>query len=56
MSCTDDAERVLKQFMGHMGLDCTMDLVRTRIYWPKMVVNVQESENIWQLCMGEGIN
>lgn len=28
--------------MGHMGVDRTLDLVRTRFYWPKMASDVEE--------------
>ena len=26
---------------GHMGIDRTLDLVRRRLYWPKMVADVE---------------
>ncbi|XP_051802171.1 uncharacterized protein LOC127533369 [Acanthochromis polyacanthus] len=28
--------------MGHMGIECTLDLVRTRFYWPKMAMDVEQ--------------
>lgn len=31
--------------VGHMGIDRTLDLVRTRFYWPRMSVDVEEKVN-----------
>ena len=27
--------------MGHQGIDCTMDLLRERVYWPSMTKDAQ---------------
>ncbi|TKS65786.1 Retrovirus-related Pol polyprotein [Collichthys lucidus] len=32
----------LHEDMGHMGLERTLDLVRTRFYWPKMAADVEK--------------
>ncbi|XP_043099138.1 uncharacterized protein LOC122347977 [Puntigrus tetrazona] len=37
--------------MGHMGVDRTLDLVRTRFYWPKMVMDVERKVKTCGRCV-----
>lgn len=37
--------------MGHMGIERTLDLVRTRFYWPKMAVDVEEKIKTCGRCV-----
>lgn len=40
--------------IGHMGLERTLDLVRTQFYWPKMSVDVKkQNQNLWLLCTSQ---
>uniref|UniRef100_A0A3P9JC12 Gypsy retrotransposon integrase-like protein 1 n=1 Tax=Oryzias latipes TaxID=8090 RepID=A0A3P9JC12_ORYLA len=41
MALRSDVLRCLHDDMGHMGLERTQDLVRTRFYWPKMAADVE---------------
>ncbi|KAM3849152.1 obscurin-like [Diretmus argenteus] len=41
----------LHDHMGHMRLDRTMDLVRTRFYWPRMVVDVERKVRTCGRCV-----
>lgn len=49
----------LHDHMGHMGVDRTLDLVRTRFFWPKMALDVgcldvEKGQNMWQVRTEEG--
>ncbi|KAK7879850.1 hypothetical protein WMY93_033485 [Mugilogobius chulae] len=37
--------------MGHMGIDRTLDLVRTRFYWPKMALDVEQKIKTCGRCV-----
>lgn len=37
--------------MGHMGMDHTIDLVRSRFYWPKMAFDVEQKIKICPHCV-----
>lgn len=41
----------LHDHMGHMGVDRTLDLVRTRFYWPKMVRDVERKVRTCGRCV-----
>uniref|UniRef100_A0A3B3HLU8 Gypsy retrotransposon integrase-like protein 1 n=1 Tax=Oryzias latipes TaxID=8090 RepID=A0A3B3HLU8_ORYLA len=41
MALRSDVLRCLHDDMGHMGLERTQDLVRSRFYWPKMAADVE---------------
>lgn len=41
----------LHDHMGHMGVDRTMDLVRTRFYWPRMAVDVERKVRTCGRCV-----
>jgi transposase InsO family protein len=41
----------LHDHMGHMGVDRTLDLVRTRFYWPKMVMSVERKVRTCGRCV-----
>ncbi|XP_061921885.1 uncharacterized protein LOC133662165 [Entelurus aequoreus] len=41
----------LHEHMGHMGVDRTMDLVRTRFYWPRMAVDVERKVRTCGRCV-----
>lgn len=36
--------------MGHMGIDRTLDLVRTRFYWPRLSADVERKVNTCGRC------
>ncbi|XP_028297544.1 uncharacterized protein LOC114459527 [Gouania willdenowi] len=37
--------------MGHMGIERTLDLVRTRFYWPKMALHVEQKVQTCGRCV-----
>uniref|UniRef100_A0AAR2JKB7 Gypsy retrotransposon integrase-like protein 1 n=1 Tax=Pygocentrus nattereri TaxID=42514 RepID=A0AAR2JKB7_PYGNA len=37
--------------MGHMGIDRTMDLIRTRFYWPKLADDVERKVKTCERCV-----
>ena len=37
--------------MGHLGIERTLDLVRTRFYWPKMAVDVERKIKTCDRCI-----
>lgn len=37
--------------MGHMGIECTLDLVRARFYWPRMSSDVEKNIKICHRCV-----
>lgn len=37
--------------MGHMGIDRTLDLVRSRFYWPKMSADVERKIKTCERCV-----
>ena len=37
--------------MGHLGVERTLDLVRARFYWPKMLSTVQEKIKTCDRCV-----
>ncbi|XP_057179298.1 uncharacterized protein LOC130547386 [Triplophysa rosa] len=37
--------------MGHMGIDRTLDLVSTRFYWPKMVMDIERKVRTCGRCV-----
>lgn len=37
--------------MGHMGIERTLDLVRTRFYWPKMAAAVEQKIKTCDHCV-----
>ena len=39
--------------MGHMGIDRTLDLVRSRFYWPRMAVDVERKIKIVIVAYGK---
>uniref|UniRef100_A0A3B1IWP2 Gypsy retrotransposon integrase-like protein 1 n=1 Tax=Astyanax mexicanus TaxID=7994 RepID=A0A3B1IWP2_ASTMX len=41
----------LHDSMGHMGIDRTLDLVRTRFYWPHMQVEVEKKVRTCERCI-----
>ncbi|KAJ8004302.1 hypothetical protein DPEC_G00157720 [Dallia pectoralis] len=41
----------LHEDMGHMGLDRSLDLVRSRFYWPKMALDVQNKIKACGRCV-----
>ncbi|XP_024120340.2 uncharacterized protein LOC112141437 [Oryzias melastigma] len=41
----------LHDHMGHMGVDRTLDLVRTRFYWPRMVADVEKKVKTCSRCI-----
>lgn len=41
----------LHDHMGHMGADRTLDLVRTRFFWPKMAVDVEKKVKTCGRCV-----
>lgn len=41
----------LHDHMGHMGVDRTMDLVRTRFYWPRMALDVERKVKTFGRCI-----
>ncbi|KAL0186035.1 hypothetical protein M9458_017705, partial [Cirrhinus mrigala] len=41
----------LHDHMGHMGVDRTLDLVRARFYWPKMVKDVERKVRTCGRCV-----
>lgn len=41
----------LHDHMGHMGVDRTMDLVRTRFYWPRMAIDVERKVKTCGRCV-----
>lgn len=41
----------LHDHMGHMGVDRTLDLVRTRFYWPRMIVDVERKVRTCDRCV-----
>lgn len=38
---------------GHMGMERTIDLVRTHFYWPRMAMDVNEKIRTCERCTGE---
>ncbi|XP_041864913.1 uncharacterized protein LOC121654728 [Melanotaenia boesemani] len=36
--------------MGHLGIDRTLDLVRTRFYWPRMATDVEQKVKTCERC------
>lgn len=43
--------RSLHDDMGHMGMERTLDLVRTRFFWPKMSLSVEEKIKTCERCV-----
>ncbi len=43
--------RSLHDDMGHMGMERTLDLVRTRFFWPKMSSSVEEKIKTCERCV-----
>lgn len=41
----------LHNHMGHMGVDRTMDLIRTRFYWPRMAIDVERKVKTCGRCV-----
>ncbi|CAI5671482.1 unnamed protein product [Oreochromis niloticus] len=41
----------LHDHMGHMGVDRTLDLVRTRFYWPRMALEVERKVKTCGRCV-----
>lgn len=41
----------LHDHMGHMGVDRTMDLVRTRSYWPRMAGDIERKVKTCGRCV-----
>lgn len=41
----------LHNHMGHMGVDRTLDLVRTRFFWPKMALDVERKVKTCGRCV-----
>lgn len=39
------------QYMGHLGIERTLDLARTRFYWPKMAMAVEEEIKTCESCV-----
>lgn len=37
--------------MGHLGMDRTLDLARTRFFWPKMALDVEQKVKTCQRCV-----
>ncbi len=37
--------------MGHMGIDCVLDLVRAHFFWPKMAASVQKKIHTYNRCV-----
>lgn len=37
--------------MGHIGIDCTLDLIRSRFYWPKMSTFVEDQIKTCEHCV-----
>uniref|UniRef100_A0A3B1KCG7 Gypsy retrotransposon integrase-like protein 1 n=1 Tax=Astyanax mexicanus TaxID=7994 RepID=A0A3B1KCG7_ASTMX len=37
--------------MGHLGIECTLDLVRSRFYWPRMAVEVDQKIKTCRQCV-----
>lgn len=37
--------------MGHMGIERTLDLVRTHFYWPRMAADVEHKVKICERCV-----
>ncbi|XP_029957362.1 protein NYNRIN-like [Salarias fasciatus] len=37
--------------MGHLGIDRTLDLVRTRFYWPRMATDVEQKVKTCDRCI-----
>lgn len=37
--------------MGYMGIERTLDLVRTRFYWPKMAADVEHKIKTCDRCI-----
>lgn len=37
--------------MGHMGIERTLDLVRSRFYWPRMAVDVEKKVRTCNQCV-----
>lgn len=37
--------------MGHLGIDRTLDLVRTRFYWPRMATQVEQKVKTCDRCL-----
>lgn len=43
--------RSLHDDMGHMGIERTLDLVRTRFYWPKMAMDIEQKIKTCGRCV-----
>lgn len=41
----------LHDSVGHMGMDRTLDLVRTRFYWPRMFMDVERKIHTCERCV-----
>ena len=41
----------LHDSVGHMGMDRTLDLVRTRFYWPRMFMDVEKKVRTCERCV-----
>lgn len=41
----------LHDHMEHMGVDCTLDLLRTRFYWPRMALDVERKVKTCGRCV-----
>lgn len=51
---TDLREMLLRSLhnnMGHLGIERTLDLARSRFYWPKMATTVEEKIKTCERCV-----
>lgn len=49
--CRSEALAELHDKMGHLGIDRTLDLVRSRFYWPKLAVDVTDKIKSCERCI-----
>ena len=49
--CRADVLSSLHDHMGHMGIERTLDLVRTRFFWPRMANNVLTKVRTCERCV-----
>ena len=45
------ALRNLHDEMGHLGIECTLELTRSRFYWPKMAAEVEKKGKTCERCV-----
>ncbi|KAK3558685.1 hypothetical protein QTP86_023232 [Hemibagrus guttatus] len=46
-----DVLKSLHDYLGHTGVDRTLDLVRNRFYWPKMASDVEQKVRVCGRCI-----